>query len=161
VEHSTTIKPEYPSSMIRNRSVPTNILLPHITYKDLPAAIQWLNRAFGFVEHFRYGGPSGAQLHLGDAWIMVRTARVDNYKTPAELGFATQSLTIFVEEIEQHFARAKAAGAKIVEDLNETEYGEFQYGAVDLEGHPWLFSRHARDLSPDAWGATITNPLEN
>jgi uncharacterized glyoxalase superfamily protein PhnB len=146
--------------MKRNSSVPTNILLPHITYKNLPEAISWLGRAFGFVEHFRYGEPSGAQLHLGDAFIMVRTARHDDYKNPAELGFENQSLTIFVEELEKHYDRAKAAGAKIVEELHETEYGEFQYGAVDLEGHHWLFSRHARDVSPDAWGATITNPLE-
>jgi uncharacterized glyoxalase superfamily protein PhnB len=42
-----------------------------------------------------------------------------------------------------------------VEELNETFYGERQYGAEDLEGHHWLFSRHARDVSPDEWGATI------
>ena len=34
-------------------------------------------------------------------------------------------------------------------------YGEFQYAAEDLDGHHWLFSRHARDLSPDEWGATV------
>lgn len=159
VEHSGALTPEYAFAMMRNRSVPTNILLPHITYKNLPGAIQWLERAFGFIEHYRYGEPSGAQLHLGDAWIMVRTARQDDHKNPAELGFDTQSLTIFVEDVEPHFARAKSAGAKIVEDLHETEYGEYHYGAVDLEGHHWLFSRHARDVSPDAWGAAITNSL--
>jgi uncharacterized glyoxalase superfamily protein PhnB len=55
----------------------------------------------------------------------------------------------------EHFGRAKAAGAKIVEELNETMYGELQYGVEDLERHHWLFSRHARDVSPDEWGATI------
>ena len=59
--------------MLTNRSVPTNILLPHIVYKDLPAAIEWLQNAFGFVEHYRYGDPlSGAQMHLGDAWVMLK-----------------------------------------------------------------------------------------
>ena len=160
VEHFATIKPEYSSSMIRNRSVPANIVLPHVVYKNLPEAIDWLRNAFGFIEHYHYGdGPSGAQLHLGDAWVMVRAGR-NGYKNPAELGFGTQSLTIFVQEVEQHFDRAQAAGAKIVEDLHETEYGEFQYGAEDLEGHHWLFSRHTRDMSPDAWGATIINPLK-
>jgi uncharacterized glyoxalase superfamily protein PhnB len=42
-----------------------------------------------------------------------------------------------------------------VEDLHETVYGELQYGAFDLDGHHWLFSRHARDLRPDEWGATV------
>lgn len=146
--------------MLRNRSVPVDTVLPHIDYKNLPEAIPWLARTFGFVEHYRYGDPlSGVQVHLGGAFMMLKASGRD-YRNPAELGFGTQSLTIFVEDVEQHFARAKTAGAKIVEDLHETEYGELQYGVVDLEGHHWLFSRHARDRSPDSWGATMTNRNE-
>ena len=145
--------------MLSNRSVPVDTVLPHIVYRNLPEAIVWLSETFGFVEHYRYGDPvSGAQMRAGSAWIMVKTARGE-CRSPVELGFGTQSLTIFVEDVEQHFARAKSAGAKIVEDLHETEYGEFQYGVEDLEGHHWLFSRHARDVSPDSWGATVTNPI--
>jgi uncharacterized glyoxalase superfamily protein PhnB len=143
--------------MIDNRSVPTNNLLSHVVYQDLPTAIDWLARTFGFVEHFRYGNPpSGAQVRLGSAYVMVKQAK-PGQSSPAQLGFGTQSLTIFVEDVESHFQRAKAAGARIVEDLHETEYGEFQYGVEDLDGHHWLFSRHARDVSPDEWGATIVN----
>jgi hypothetical protein len=54
------------------------------------------------------------------------------------------------------FRKAKSAGAKIVEDLNETCYGERQYGAEDFDGHHWLFSQHARDLGPDEWGAKVS-----
>jgi uncharacterized glyoxalase superfamily protein PhnB len=141
--------------MLTNRSVPVDTVLPHVTYKHLPEAMDWLDRTFGFVEHYRYGDPvSGAQVRLGNAYIMVRAARGE-YRSPAELGFGNQSLTIFIEDVAQHFEHSKAAGAKIVEDLHETEYGELQYGVEDLEGHHWLFSRHARDVSPDAWGATI------
>jgi uncharacterized glyoxalase superfamily protein PhnB len=144
--------------MLRNRTVPVDTVLPHITYKNLPEAIEWLTSTLGFVEHFRYGDPvSGAQLRLANAWVMVRQARGE-YRTPAELGFGTQSVTVFLENVEEHYARLKAAGVTIVEDLHETEYGEFQYAITDLEGHHWLFSRHARDMSPDAWGATLTNP---
>jgi uncharacterized glyoxalase superfamily protein PhnB len=76
--------------------------------------------------------------------------------SPAKLGFGTQSLTVFVDDLEAHFLSAKAAGAKLLEDLHETVYGELQYAAEDLDGHHWLFSRHARDLSPDEWGATVS-----
>jgi len=51
-------------------------------------------------------------------------------------------------------------GARIVEELNETAYGERQYVAVDLEGHPWLFSRPAHDVSPAEWGARLTSNVE-
>jgi hypothetical protein len=89
------LEERYAGAMIRNRSVPADLVLPHVFYEDLGAAIEWLSRAFGFVEHFRYGEPvSGAQVHLGNAWIMLSTSR-EGRRSPAELGFATQSLTIF------------------------------------------------------------------
>jgi uncharacterized glyoxalase superfamily protein PhnB len=124
-------------------------------YRDLEEAIAWLSSAFGFVEHFRYGDPvSGAQMRAGKAWLMLKRAPQVS-RTPRELGFGTQSLTVFVEDLEEHFAQAKAAGVVLREDLHETVYGELQYAAEDLEGHLWVFSRHARDLAPEEWGATV------
>ena len=144
--------------MIANRSVPTDTVLPHIVYRDVAEAIVWLTNTFGFAEHYRYGEPggpvSGAQVHLGNAWFMLERAR-ERRASPASVGHGTQSLTIFVEDVEAHFQRAKAAGAKIVEQLHQTEYGELQYGVEDFEGHHWLFSRHARDVNPEEWGATV------
>ena len=144
--------------MLKNRSVPADVILPHITYQNVNDALIWLTKAFGFTEHYRYGESrgriEGAQMHLGDAWIMLNHARPGR-ASPAQVGHQTQSLTVFVEDVDAHFERAKSAGAKIVEELHETEYGERQYGAEDIEGHHWLFSRHARDVSPDEWGATI------
>ena len=141
--------------MLKNRSVPADTVLPHIIYQDVGEAIAWLTLAFSFIEHYRYGEPvTGAQMHLGNAWVMLRRARAGSL-TPAQVGCETQSLTVFVDNVDAHFERAKSAGAKIVEGLHETEYGERQYGAEDLDGHHWLFSRHSRDVSPDEWGATI------
>ena len=139
----------------QNRSVPTNTVLPHVVYRNLAEAMAWLERVFGFREAYRYGeGPSGAQMAAGAAAIQVRQAR-DGERTPRELGFGTQSLTIILEDVDGHCARARAAGAKILEEPHETEYGEYQYAAEDLDGHPWLFSRHARDVDPRAWGAVV------
>lgn len=141
--------------MISNRSVPTDVVLPHLTYQDVEEAIAWLTGAFGFVEHYRYGNPvSAAQMSVGNAWLMLNRAQGQR-EIPRILGFGTQSLTVFIEKIESHFERAKSFGAKILEDLHETVYGERQYAARDLDGHHWLFSHHARDLSPEQWGATV------
>jgi len=116
--------------------------------------IAWLARVFGFREHYRYGDlTGGAQMFAARACIMLRRAR--GGKSPAALGFGTQSLTIFVDDIDAHYVRAKAGGASIVEEPHETAYGEYQYAALDLDGHHWLFSRHARDLSPIDWRAKI------
>ena len=145
--------------MVQNRSVPADVILPHITYQNVALAIAWLEKTFGFMEHYRYGppdSPQGAQMHLGDAWIMLNSARPGR-NSPAQAGCTTQTLTVFVEDVDAHFQRVKSAGVRIVEELRETEYGERQYGAEDLEGHHWLFSRHARDVSPEEWGATVTS----
>src|SRR5215469_14710781 len=114
--------------MIKNRSVPANVLLPHLVYQDVDAAAAWLTEAFGFSQHYRYSDPDdpdGAQMNLGDAWIMLSRARPGS-ASPAQIGAGTQSLTIFVEDVDGHFHRAKSAGARIVEELHETEYGERQ-----------------------------------
>ena len=76
-------------------------------------------------------------------------------RSRVQLGYGTQSLTVFVDDVDGHYARAKAAGAKILEEPHETEYGEYQYAAEDLDGHHWLFSRHVRDRSPEEWGAVV------
>lgn len=142
--------------MITNQSVPTDSVLPHLMYRDLEEAIAWLSSAFGFVEHYRYGDPiSGAQMSAGNAWIMVKQARREG-ESPKP-GIRTHSLTLFIENIEDHFEKAKSFGATIVEDLHETIYGELQYGVEDLAGHHWLFSRHARNPRPEEWGATVSH----
>jgi uncharacterized glyoxalase superfamily protein PhnB len=143
-----------------NRSVPTDTLLPHVAYSDVAQAADWLANAFGFAEHYRYGAPdeiSGAQVHLGNAYLMLHCAGEDS-ATPAQCGRRTQMLTVFVDDVDAHFARAKSAGARITEQLHETCYGERQYGVEDFEGHRWLFSQHVRDLSPEEWGATVESP---
>ena len=144
---------------MKNRSVPADVILPHVAYRDVGAAIVWLTEKFGFVEHYCYGDPKermGAQMCLDKAWIMLESAR-EGALSPRELGYGTQILTVFVDDVEEHFRRAKDAGVAIFEELHERIYGELQYGAEDLDGHQWLFSRHAKDVKPEDWGATVAN----
>ena len=95
--------------MTENRSVPTNTVLPHIYYQNVADAIDWLSKAFGFAEHYRYGDPeviSGAQMHLGNAWIMLKRALTGG-ASPAKLGCATQSLTVFVLDVDCPFSQSE------------------------------------------------------
>jgi uncharacterized glyoxalase superfamily protein PhnB len=142
--------------MTANRSVPTDSAMPHLAYPNVADAVAWLVRVFGFTEHYRYGGNggvSGAQIYLGGSYIMIHSK--PGQPTPAQLGYGTQSLTIFVDDVDKHFATAKREGARIVEEVHETIYGERQYGAEDFAGHNWLFSWHARDTAPEEWGAIV------
>jgi len=140
--------------MIANRSVPTDIVLPHLAYQDVAVAADWLTQVFGFIEHYRYGTPvAGVQMYAGRALIMLMEAR--GAPSPAQLPSRLYATSIFVDEVEIHYARSMAKNADIVEALHETGYGELQYGVKDLDGHLWIFSRHARDVAPEEWGARV------
>jgi uncharacterized glyoxalase superfamily protein PhnB len=143
---------------MKNRSVPTDIMLAHIVYRDVAQASGWLTRVFGFKEQYRYGEPvSGIQMQLGDAVFMLTGPRAGT-QSPALLGFNTQMLTVFVADVHAHYTHSLREGAEVWEELHETVYGERQYGVADLDGHRWLFSAHARDLDPAEWGATVKTP---
>jgi uncharacterized glyoxalase superfamily protein PhnB len=140
---------------MQNRSVPTNSVIPHVYYEDVAEAMAWLSKVFGFREYYRYGppdSPQGGQIKLGEACIQLHTIRPST-GTPNSLGASTQMVTVIVADVRAHYEGAKAAGAKVDEDLNETIYGERQYSARDFAGHRWLFSEHIQDLDPSDWGA--------
>jgi uncharacterized glyoxalase superfamily protein PhnB len=94
--------------MLKNRSVPTDAILPHITHENIAEAITWLTNALGFTEHYHYGAPvAGAQMSAGGAWIMLNSAQARR-ASPAKAGWTTQSLTIFVDDVAEHFGKVKA-----------------------------------------------------
>ena len=97
-------------------------------------------------------------MFLDGAVIMIAGAR-ERRQSPAVVGWNTQMLTVVVSDVDAHYAKTRAQGATIWEELHETVYGERQYGVEDLDGHRWIFAAHARDVSPEDWGATIVNPL--
>lgn len=157
IHNFLNISPTSPLHTIamQNRSVPSDSVVPHVVYRSIPKACEWLTRVFGFIEHFRYGDPvSGIQMRLGEAIFMLHGPGNDT-ESPMTLGFGTQMLTVIVADVDAHYARSKQQGAIIWEELHETVYGERQYGVKDLDSHRWIFSQHARDLSPEEWGATV------
>jgi uncharacterized glyoxalase superfamily protein PhnB len=144
---------------MNNRSVPSSTLVPHLVYRNVTQACDWLCRVFGFTEHFHYGDPiDGIQICLGNAVIMLSGPR-EHRESPATVGSNTQMLTVIVPDVDAHYQHTRQQGATIWEELHETVYGARQYGVEDLDGHRWVFSQHARDLSPEQWGATIVTPM--
>jgi uncharacterized glyoxalase superfamily protein PhnB len=132
-----------------------------VFYLDASAAIGWLCRAFGFEVALRVDEPGGrvahSQLTLGEGLVMV--SDLDRKSTrpgvglrvsPREVGGkVTQSLLIFVDDLDAHCARARAAGAIIAVEPTTTDYGaeywaDRNYEAVDLEGHRWWFTQRMK-----------------
>jgi uncharacterized glyoxalase superfamily protein PhnB len=121
-------------------------LYPTLRYRDARAAIDFLERAFGFERHAVHENDDGtiahAELKLGDGMIMLGTARDDDYgqiAPPAGSG----SAYIGTDDTDALYARAKAAGAEIVMDLHDTDYGSRDFTARDPEGNVWSFGTYA------------------
>jgi uncharacterized glyoxalase superfamily protein PhnB len=125
-------------------------------YADIPGAIAWLEKAFGFVTKVRIEDGEGTVVHCeleyGSGAVSLG-GPTDAARPPSRLGGAyTSSLYVFVDDVDAHYERAKAAGARIVRELADQEYGDRTYGCEDLEGHLWYFG-HRYDQA--LWDATL------
>ncbi len=120
-------------------------IYPALRYRDASTAIDWLCKAFGFERHVVYedgGRVEHAQLRYGDSMIMLGSERPSD----EERGFgrhAGQSwLYVVVEDPDAHYRRSKSAGAQIIRELENQEYGSRDYSARDLEGNLWSFGTY-------------------
>ena len=123
-------------------------ITPYLLYEDVAGALTFLAKAFGFRKYGeQMSGPDGklnhAAMKLGDDVIMMGYPG-PKYKNPKRLGHATQSLYINVDDVDQHFERARKAGATILEEPQNTFYGHRRYGAEDPEGHQWYFAQEIK-----------------
>ena len=131
-------------------------IIPCLRYRDALAAIDWLQRAFGFHAQAVYADGDTvfhAQLTFGNGMIMLgsagnQSAWSEHTALPDEVGGRqTQSACVIVTDADAHYARAKAAGARIVIDIADQDYGGRGYACADPEGYLWWFGSY------DPWRA--------
>ena len=123
-------------------------IYPILIYRDCPAAIDFLERAFGFERHAVFEGESGAvthgELRLGDELVMVSSASEGDERYNQVIGNCV--LYLAVEDPDAHHDRAKAAGAPIERPLADQDYGSRDYTARDPEGNLWSFGTYRPEL---------------
>lgn len=126
-------------------------IIPCLRYRDAHAAIDWLCRAFGFARHAVHeddqGGIAHAQLTYGNGMVMLGSAREDGFGqhllAPADTGGReTQVPCVIVTDCHAHYTQARAAGAQIVDEYEEKDYGGAGYSCRDPEGHLWWFGSY-------------------
>jgi len=127
-------------------------ITPYLLYEDVDAALDWLVSAFGFTERMRMTDEGGkanhAEVAVGDGVVMMGRPGGE-YRNPKHLGGTTQLIYVYVDDVDAHYERAKAAGARILREPADQFYGDRTYGAEDPEGHHWSFAEHVRDVSPE------------
>ena len=131
-------------------------VMPAMRYRDANAAIDWLCNVLGFEKHAVYPGPGNtvghAELTLGGGMIMLGSERDDAYgrgfKSPRDAGdVETRSAYVVVKDVDEVYARAKAAGGRIVREIQNTDYGSREFTVKDPEGHSWSVGTY------DPWAA--------
>src|ERR1700677_1339889 len=114
-------------------------VVPGMSYRNAPEAIEWLCNVFGFQKHAVYPGENNSILHaeltLDGGMIMLGSAKEPGL---ADIGGSqTQSLNLIVNDADAIYARAKAAGAEIVNDIEDKPQGGRGFTCRDLEGRAW------------------------
>jgi uncharacterized glyoxalase superfamily protein PhnB len=119
------------------------MVIPTFHYDDAHAAIDFLERAFGFERHAVYEGQERpvehAELRGYGGWIMLGSSRPDS---PYDTG--KHSVYVVIDgDVDAHCERARAAGAEVVRDPEDQDYGGRDYTARDPEGNVWSFGTYA------------------
>lgn len=136
----------------------TSNLIPCLRYRDVPAALEWLCRAFGFEQQRvikdEQVGIIHAQLSFGSGMVMLGPVVDSEYgrqvRQPDEVGgVSTQSTYVIVNSADGLYNQAKAAGAEIVIELKDEDYGGRGFSCRDLEGHLWNFGTY------DPWSEPV------
>lgn len=134
----------------------TCTIIPALRYRNCPRMIEWLCDAFGFELHAVYAEGDivhHAQLIFGNGMIMLSSVQPggewgETVVQPGDIGWReTQAPCVIVADADAHYRRAKAAGAEIVIDIADQDYGGRGYACRDPEGHYWWFGTY------DPWKA--------
>ena len=132
-------------------------LYPLLRYRDAPAAIEFLERAFGFVRREVIPNPDGtiahAELGYGPSIVMLGSDRDD-----PRLGRRAGSGWIYVaiDNPGEHCQRARQHGAEIIAEPFDTDYGSRDYAALDPEGNQWHFGTYRPGAQPASTEAAAT-----
>lgn len=126
---------------------------PYLIVKGAAQAIDFYKRAFDATELFRMDGPEGrvghAEIKIGDSVIMLADEAPDmGYRSPRSLGGAAVSTMLYVENVDDRFNRAVAAGAKVQRPLADQFYGDRSGTIEDPFGHVWTIATHVEDVAP-------------
>lgn len=151
-----------------NAGFPHPAFTPSVIYQDNRAALEWLQRAFGFEPSMILTSAEGAIVHAemshGDGVVMIGNEWADWTRSPRSVGGkGTQYLHVRVDrDIDAHCERARSAGARIVMEPADQFYGDRTYMAEDPEGHRWTFAQPVREVSVEdmeqASGLRFTQP---
>jgi uncharacterized glyoxalase superfamily protein PhnB len=146
-------------AQIQSESLPKSepTFIPQLPYHDIRAALEFLESAFGFrelpssrVEDER-GVIGHAMMEFGNGRIGIGGQGGHGAVSPKSEGVVSQYVSVYVTDVDAHYERARAAGARIVMGLRDQFWGDRTYECLDLEGHRWRFHQKLREVPREDW----------
>ncbi|HXZ83965.1 MAG TPA: VOC family protein [Myxococcota bacterium] len=137
--------------------LPRPTVVPQLPYHDVRAALEFLERAFGFREltssrvEDEHGVVGHAMVAFGDGLIGLGQHGGHGTSSPKSLGGESEYVSVYVPDVDAHYRRALAAGARIANGLRDQFWGDRTYEALDLEGHRWRFHQRVREVPRAEW----------
>lgn len=143
-------------------STGSQAVIPMISYEDGIAALEWLVKAFGFSERTRICDPTGRLMHgeldVGGGLVMLASPTPE-YESPkrhregcertkkwSAAPWIIDGVLVYVDDLDTHFARAKASGATLLSEIESGPPGR-RYRVEDIEGHRWFFFERESDAA--------------
>lgn len=134
-----------------------NSLTSALCYRNPKAALDWLEKAYGFEPAMIISDANGdiahSEMRFGECLIMIGNEWTEDHRSPASIGGKnTQTVHVHLEQdIDAHCERARKAGAAILMEPETQFYGDRTYRARDPEGHIWTFGQTIKQVSPEEW----------
>ena len=127
---------------------------PYLVIGGASAALEFYKKVFGATELMRFEGPGGtlahAEIRIGDSIVMLSDEYGDmGFRGPQSLGGSPVGLMVYVEDADEMFNRAIAAGSTVQKPLEDQFYGDRSGTLVDPFGHIWTIATHKEDVSPE------------
>ena len=126
-----------------------------LSYEDAGRSADWIAVAFGFSETGRWSDDDGTVTHVNmelDGGEVMLGLPSRDYQSPrhhaevceharrwSETPYVVDGVLVYVDDLDAHYSRAKAAGATILTDPSDSGHGR-SYRAEDIEGHRWMFT---------------------
>lgn len=129
-------------------------ITPYLVVSGAEKAIEFYKKAFGAKEVFRMDAPEGkighCELQIGDSRIMMADEFPDmGIRGPSRDTPQSFSLLIYVENVDEVFNRAVAAGAKVLKPLTNEFYGDRMGKLQDPFGHIWNLGMQVERVTPE------------
>ena len=132
--------------------MPSSVVIPMLAYPDVREAVRWLVRTFGFEERLRIDDHRAQLVFMGQAVVVIKGP------APHDGVWISHSVMVRVPDVDAHFRRVEAAGARGPSVPETYPYGERQYSVRDIGGHLWTFTESVQDVDPTMWGGMLYPP---